>query len=403
MIPVLKTMRDPRKIVLTVTFLLASGAGCASTHQKADMPLIEGGPGENLKRLTALMQTPSEGRRPDIPSPERSASPSSGEGGPGDALRQLITLMQTPSGQHPVTTSAEPAPMLTPATVAAGELPTPGAGQPSASVTESATADPAASSSVNTTHDASGPPDESPPPISSHVSATALTPAALPVGSVEGSKDSRPPASPSMPKEDAQTPGTSQPSGAPLETAALSPPVPRPAPPDSLRSGVGSLSSDRSYRLGPEDVVNVAVWGNKDLTMDVTVRPDGRISLPLIKDIQAANLTPLELAGAITEKLRAYIKDPQVTVIVAQVVAPKIFILGNVPRPGTYPLRQEMTVLQALSLAGGFTTFASPRNITLLRSAGNGQEVRKIDYYKMIGEDAEGNHTLKPGDTIVVP
>jgi polysaccharide export outer membrane protein len=137
--------------------------------------------------------------------------------------------------------------------------------------------------------------------------------------------------------------------------------------------------------------------------MDVTVRPDGKISLPLINDVQAAGLTPVELAGAITERLRAYINEPQVNVIVTQLNAPKIFVIGNVLRPGNYPLRQAMTVLQALSHAGGFTTFASPRNIKLLRNTANGQEIRKINFYKMIGEDGEGNHLLKPGDTIVVP
>ncbi len=137
--------------------------------------------------------------------------------------------------------------------------------------------------------------------------------------------------------------------------------------------------------------------------MDVTVKPDGKISLPLINDVQAADLTPLELSGVITERLRPYFTDPHVTVVVTQVVSPKIFVIGNVARPGNYPLRQKTTVLQALALAGGFTTFASPRNMTLLRTTGNRQEVRKIDFYKMIDEGGLGNDTLKAGDTIVVP
>lgn len=157
------------------------------------------------------------------------------------------------------------------------------------------------------------------------------------------------------------------------------------------------------YRLGPEDVLHVSVWENKELTQDVVVRPDGKISIPLIQDVQAEGLAAAELAGIIRQKLLAFIKDPQVSVIVTQVNAPKIFVIGNVARPGPYPLRSDMSVLQALSLAGGFTQFASPRSIKLVRGTGNGQEVRKINYYNLLDDGGEGNYLLKPGDTIVVP
>jgi polysaccharide export outer membrane protein len=169
-----------------------------------------------------------------------------------------------------------------------------------------------------------------------------------------------------------------------METAAVTPPIPAPAPSAPLRSRGEIFSADPAYRLGPEDVVHVSVWESKELTTDVTVRPDGKVSLPLINDIQAAGLTPAELANVIRQKLLVYIKDPHVTVVVTQLIATKIYVMGNVLKPGNYPLRQEMNVLQALSLAGGFTTFASPRNIKLIRGTGNGREILKINYYKLI-------------------
>lgn len=157
------------------------------------------------------------------------------------------------------------------------------------------------------------------------------------------------------------------------------------------------------YRLGPEDVLRIAVWENKELTLDVVVRPDGKISFPLIQDIQTEGLTAAELADLIHQKLIEYVKEPQVSVIVLQVNSPKVFVLGNVARPGTYILRSDMSVLQALSLAGGFTQFASPRSIKLVRGTGLKQEVRKINYYRLIEDAGEGNYLLQSGDTIVVP
>jgi polysaccharide export outer membrane protein len=157
------------------------------------------------------------------------------------------------------------------------------------------------------------------------------------------------------------------------------------------------------YRLGPEDVLHVSVWETKELTLDVTVRPDGKISLPLIQDVQAEGLTAVELSNVIRQKLQDFIVEPQVSVIVTQVNAPKVFVIGNVVKPGPFPLRGDMSILQALSLAGGFTQFASPRSIRLIRGAGSKQEARKINYYKLLDDGGHGNYLLKPGDTIVVP
>ena len=160
--------------------------------------------------------------------------------------------------------------------------------------------------------------------------------------------------------------------------------------------------AEPSYRLGPEDQLRISVWDNKELTLDLVVRPDGKISMPLLQDVPAEGLTAAELAANIQEKLSAFIVNPEVAVIVLQVNAPKYYLIGYVARPGTYPLRGDTSVLQALALAGGMTQFASPRSIKLIRSTRGKQDVRKINYYDII-DSGEGNYLLKPGDTIVVP
>jgi polysaccharide export outer membrane protein len=171
------------------------------------------------------------------------------------------------------------------------------------------------------------------------------------------------------------------------------------------RPAVSSMGSqpDLSYRLGSEDQIRISVWDNKELTLDLVVRPDGKISMPLLQDVPAEGLTAAELAADIQEKLSAFIVNPEVSVIVLQVNAPKYFVMGAVTRPGTYPLRSYTSVLQALALAGGFTPFASPRSIKLIRSTSGKQEVKNINYYNFIEEGGEGNYLLKSGDTIVVP
>jgi polysaccharide export outer membrane protein len=155
--------------------------------------------------------------------------------------------------------------------------------------------------------------------------------------------------------------------------------------------------------MGPEDVLRISVWENRELTLDLVVRPDGKISMPLIQDVVAEGQTAAELANTIHQRLLTFLKEPQVSVIVLQVNAPKYYVMGNVTRPGTYPLRTETSILQALSLAGGFTQFASPRNIKLIRNTGGKQEVRKVNYNNVIDETGEGNYILRSGDTLVVP
>lgn len=162
-------------------------------------------------------------------------------------------------------------------------------------------------------------------------------------------------------------------------------------------------SGGPNYGIGPEDVLHVDVWGNEELTGDYTVRPDGRISMPLIQDIKAEGTTSAGLARVIQEKLGVYIKDPNVSVIVKEVNAPKFSVLGYVTKPGTYPLRGDLSVLQALSQAGGFTPFASPGKIKIIRNVQGKQESRRVNYYDLISGTGGENYLLKPGDTIVVP
>ena len=163
------------------------------------------------------------------------------------------------------------------------------------------------------------------------------------------------------------------------------------------------FEGDTEYRLGPEDNLRISVWDNKELTLDLVVRPDGKISMPLIQDVVAEGLTAPQLASDIKNKLSAYIVNPEVSVIVLQVNSPKYYVMGSVIRPGTYPLREEISVLQALALAGGFTQFASPKKIKLIRNIGGKQQIRKINYYDMIEDGGAGNYILRPADTIVVP
>jgi polysaccharide export outer membrane protein len=177
-------------------------------------------------------------------------------------------------------------------------------------------------------------------------------------------------------------------------------PVAQGLAPDNSAAG---RPSGPQYKIGAEDVLHISVWDNKDLTLDVVVRPDGKVSFPLIQDVQAEGLTAAELGDVIHQKLIPFIKEPQVSVIVTQVNAPKVYVLGNVAKPGAFLLRSDTSVLQALSLAGGFTQFASPRSIKLVRGLGPKQEVRKINYYNLIEGAGEGNYLLMPGDTIWVP
>lgn len=165
-----------------------------------------------------------------------------------------------------------------------------------------------------------------------------------------------------------------------------------------------SFSKTTEYKIGPQDVLKIDVWKEEQLTRTVPVRPDGKITLPLLNDVQAAGLTPLELAGVITDGLKKFINSPQVTVSVSEINSRRIYVTGEVLRPGAFPLLPGMTVLQALSSSGGFTQFARVKNIYVLRTE-NGKEAKYLFNYKdaIGGKKPEQNIQLQPGDVIVVP
>jgi polysaccharide export outer membrane protein len=158
-----------------------------------------------------------------------------------------------------------------------------------------------------------------------------------------------------------------------------------------------------SYVIGASDVLFVSVWKEADLTNSLPVRADGMISMPLLNDVQAAGLTPMQLAASITEKLKKFVADPHVTVVVTQINSQRIYVTGEVMHSGAMVLTPDMTVLQALATAG-FSQFANTKGIYVLRTE-NGQQKRyPVNYKKLIkGEAADANIRLKPGDTIVVP
>ncbi len=156
------------------------------------------------------------------------------------------------------------------------------------------------------------------------------------------------------------------------------------------------------YVIGPDDVLHIAVWKEADLTATLPVRPDGKISLPLLNDVQASGLTPEQLAAAVTEKLRKYIADPHVTVVVATINSKRIYLVGEVLRPGAAAMLPNMTVLQALSSAG-INAYAKTKGIYVLRTENGKQEKLPVNYRRLVKGDLAQNYELQPGDTIVVP
>jgi len=166
----------------------------------------------------------------------------------------------------------------------------------------------------------------------------------------------------------------------------------------------GPADADPNYVIGPQDVLDISVWKEPDVSRVVPVRPDGKISLPLLNDVQAAGLTPLQLASQITAGLTKFMTNPQVTVIISQINSQRIYLLGQVARAGAYLLLPGMTVLQSLSNAGGFTEFANTRRIYVIREQNGKQEKFNFNYKDVVaGKNIAQNIQLKAGDTIFVP
>jgi len=186
---------------------------------------------------------------------------------------------------------------------------------------------------------------------------------------------------------------------------AQDPPAPSAATstPEKVMAAPPSSVAGSDYVIGPEDVLHIAVWKENDLTATLPVRPDGKISLPLLDDVQAAGLTPKQLAVSVTEKLKKYIADPRVTVVVTAINSKRVYLVGEVLHVGAMPMLPNMTVLQALSSAG-LNQFANTKKIYVLRTANGKQLKLPVNYRELVkGQQIDQNYVLQPGDTIVVP
>jgi len=173
----------------------------------------------------------------------------------------------------------------------------------------------------------------------------------------------------------------------------------------SSDAGSGVKPHDENYVIGNDDMLAISVWNEPNLTKSVPVRSDGKISLPLAGELQAAGKTPLQLERDITEKLKGFISVPEVTVIVQQVNSRKYNVLGEVGKPGSYSLTTTTTIMDAIAAAGGFRDFAKKTGVYVLRKTPDGQESRlKFNYKDFIkGKDVAQNIKIEPNDTVIVP
>src|SRR5256886_5523066 len=164
------------------------------------------------------------------------------------------------------------------------------------------------------------------------------------------------------------------------------------------------VNGSNNYRIGPEDVLDIAVWNNTAISRTVPVRPDGKISLPLLNDVQAAGLTPMQLRDALTKKVAEYVPAPEISVIVREVRSFTVSVIGELRNPGRYELRSRPTVLDVLARSGPFSDFASRARIFVLRPNGAAMKRIPFNYSKVIAADGEAeNFFLEPGDIVVVP
>ena len=180
------------------------------------------------------------------------------------------------------------------------------------------------------------------------------------------------------------------------------PPAGTPAPPVMAAPNGPTVPND--YVIGTDDILQVVFWKDKDMSAEARVRPDGRIALPLINEVQAAGLTPEALQKKITEESRKYMEDASITIVVREINSLKVFITGEIAKPGVYGLTSSMSVMQLLSLAGGLKEYANAKNITIMRNQGGKQVALKFNYREVAaGKKLQQNIELKPGDTVVVP
>jgi polysaccharide export outer membrane protein len=176
-----------------------------------------------------------------------------------------------------------------------------------------------------------------------------------------------------------------------------------PAPPASACEAVHDHAGG-GYRIGPEDVIDIVVWNNAALSRTVAVRPDGMISLPLVNDVPAAGLTPLEVRELVRTKLADYVEAPEVSAIVKEIRSAKVSVVGEVKAQGRYELKGRTTVLELLAQAGGLTDFGSRTRIVILRGTGSAMKRIPFNYNKALSANGtQANILLEPGDVVVVP
>lgn len=174
--------------------------------------------------------------------------------------------------------------------------------------------------------------------------------------------------------------------------------------PAEAASASSAQTTSSAYVIGSTDVLTVTVWKEPTLSGSILVRPDGMISMALLGDVKAAGLTPLQLSDQITARLKKYIQDPKVSVVVAEIHSKKVFLLGEIGKKGPVDMTPGMTLLEAISAAGGVTDFANTKKMYLLRSETSGAQTRiPVNYKKALNGDSSANITLRSGDTIVVP
>jgi polysaccharide export outer membrane protein len=213
---------------------------------------------------------------------------------------------------------------------------------------------------------------------------------------------------PSLFAQDKQPPMPQQQTGLQAAPSApVKPEKPAAKPQDTLQqlqSKAAVAADSDNYIIGPEDVLYIYVWKEENLSRSVPVRMDGMISIPLVDDIKAAGMTPLQLKEVLLTKLREFVETPDVTVIVSEANSYKVYVQGEVKTPGVFKLRSETTIVQLIIMAGGFTDWANQKKITIMRKEG-GKDTRIVVNYKKIVEGDEGakDVMLKSGDIIIIP
>jgi polysaccharide export outer membrane protein len=196
---------------------------------------------------------------------------------------------------------------------------------------------------------------------------------------------------------------------APAQAQSAAPPAATPSPGPATTAAkpvvAGDVTPPPGYLIGPEDVLAVVFWREKDLSVDaIAVRPDGMITVPLINDIKAAGTTPDQLREQIQAAAGKYVTDPSVTVVVKTINSRKVFITGQVPKPGQYPLTAPTSVMQLIAMAGGVHEFADTKHILIMRSDGGQQVAMQFNYDDVLNrKNLQQNIPLLPGDTVVVP